>query len=304
MSVEDRRLGSSPSLMTLDRQMLRGYLNLPAPLRHVPILSGFSSKAAKQGRSDPFISESAFDLASTEAQELHYSSVNASTGSWFRNETSRKSRSSEHLSVHLAVSLDLGLVGGGVSGTYDKNVVKNSDALTISRRCSIRCGDVRPAAPVVPLSRDAKQLLQSRGPEAFQSKFGDFYVSGLGIGGDSGVCLSMSSASDDEVEDLRVMAEVHVLFWTEEVEIAHKHRGVADADMEAARRQAVAFADKVDNMDGRIKQALQGLGIMDNADFDAQRGRELWRRGLVAELTLLPFSSLREVQQIVASRSQ
>jgi hypothetical protein len=142
----------------------------------------------------------------------------------------------------------------------------------------------------------------------------------------------MSSASDDEVEDLRVMAEVHVLLWTDEVEIARKHvewhmeqrslalfshdtltsesfsnrwpRGVTDADMEGARRQAVAFAGKVDSMQSRIKQALQELGITDNADFDLQRGRELWRRGLVAELTLLPFTSLREVQQIVASRSR
>lgn len=127
MSVEDRRLGSNPSLMTLDRQMLRGYLNLPAPLQHVSILSGFSSKAVKQNEANPFVSESAFDLVSPATQKLRYSSMNASTGSWFRNETSRKSRSSEHLSVHLAVSLDLGLVGGGVSGTYDKNVVKNSD---------------------------------------------------------------------------------------------------------------------------------------------------------------------------------
>ncbi len=127
MSVEERRLGSNPSLMTLDRQMLRGYLNLPAPVRHVPILSGFSSKAVEQDQVDPFVSESAFDLASAANQKLQYSSTNASTGSWFRNETSRKSRSSEHLSVHLAVSVDLGLVGGGVSGTYDKNVVKNSD---------------------------------------------------------------------------------------------------------------------------------------------------------------------------------
>ncbi len=127
MSVEERRLGSDPSLMTLDRQMLRGYLNLPAPLRYVPILSGFSSKAIKQNEVNPFINESAFDLATTGKQKLRYSSMNASTGSWFRNETSRKSRSSEHLSVHLAVSLDMGVVGGGVSGTYDKNVVNNSD---------------------------------------------------------------------------------------------------------------------------------------------------------------------------------
>ncbi len=195
----------------------------------------------------------------------------------------------------------------------------------------MRCGDVRPAASVSPLSGDAKELLQSQGLEAFQRRFGDFYVSSLAIGGDSGVCLSMSSASDDQVEDLLIMADVHVLFWTAEVEIAHKHkewhmeqrslalfshdtltsesfsnrwaRGVTDADMEGARRQAVSFADKVDSMQGRITEALQELGIRDSADFDWQRGRELWRRGLVAELTLLPFSSLREVQQIVASRS-
>jgi len=122
------KIGSNPSIMTIDRQVARGVLILPGFSHHIPLLTGFSSAAAQLQGGLPFIANaSPFVESSVSSQKLQYRRKDICRGSFLSNQSVKKSRASEHLSVHLGVTVGNDLLGGGVSGSYDKSVLEVSD---------------------------------------------------------------------------------------------------------------------------------------------------------------------------------
>ncbi len=125
------RIGDDPSVMSIHRQVARGFIVLPTSSRseHIPLLTGFSSAAAQDPSvRNPFIVDtSPFVPASVSAQKLLYRRNDVCRGSFQNNESTRKTRASEHTSVHLGVTVGFSFLGGGVSGSYDKAVLDNSE---------------------------------------------------------------------------------------------------------------------------------------------------------------------------------
>jgi len=166
------------------------------------------------------------------------------------------------------------------------------------------------------------------GLERFQERYGDFFVSELSIGADAGVCLTMSSLSHDDWEDKNIVAEAHVLFWSDEAEVSSEHTrhhwdergttliahdtlentfvskswpgGLQSDALEQARKQTMGYAAQAESLDTRVRARLSGVAAeIGKGDFGWDVCRKVWEAGLVAEMVLVPFTTLREIQEIM-----
>jgi len=201
----------------------------------------------------------------------------------------------------------------------------------ISRRCSFRCGNVAlsesASRPVLTL--EAKQMLRSaEGLKKFQQKYGDFFVSELSIGADAGACLAISSLSHYDSIDKSIVAEAKALFWSKTVEVANDHsrhhfeqrkaslvahdslenaalskswpHGLQGAAVDEVRQQILGYSDRAESLDGRVESKLSHWAVeLDRGHFDWNVCRALWEAGLVAEMVLVPFATLRELQDVL-----
>jgi len=139
---EHDRIGSNPSVMTIDRQAARGVIVLPISSHIITPLTGFSSVAAQLPGGSPFIESSPFVESSVLSQKLRYRCSVECRGSFLSNQSVKKSRASEHLTVHLGVTVGNDILGGGVSGSYDKAVLDASDVSSLGEEAqlSLTCG--------------------------------------------------------------------------------------------------------------------------------------------------------------------
>ncbi|KAK1749597.1 hypothetical protein QBC47DRAFT_418823 [Echria macrotheca] len=325
------RIGSNPSVMTIGRQVARGYIVLPTISQHIPLLSGFSSAAAELQGGSPFLDASPFVESSVLSRKLRYTRKDVCRGSFLSNESVKKSRASEHLTVHLGVTVGCDLLGGSVSGSYDRTVLDVGDSLTISRRCSYRAGGLTLSESKEPLvlTDEAQNLLQGpNGLKRFHEAYGDFYLSEVSLGGDSGVCLTVSSLSHDDSEDKYIIGEVKVLVWSEDEVIANDHSshhlqgrkanlvahdtlddnflsrtwpdGLVGDALTEVRGQVQSYSAKAEKLDVRVDERIARL-VWDLEDNEVRWDvcRRLWQEHLVVEMVFVPFSTLREIRDIL-----
>ena len=128
--------------------------------------------------------------------------------------------------------------------------------------------------------------------------------------------------------DESIVAEVNVLFWSKTVEIANDHSQhrleqrkaslIADDSLGNAfvsqswpnglqgdavgevRQQILDYSDKTECLDVRVEAKLSNWVVeLEKGDFDWDVCRALWEAGLVAEMVLVPFATLREVQDVL-----
>lgn len=158
------------------------------------------------------------------------------------------------------------------------------------------------------------------GITAFHERYGDYYVAGYRLGGDTGLMLSGSDSARKELEHLGVTLKVKVLFieksktWTKHsvtssqasaltlsgydtLDNQHWSLGVGEegTSTEAVQQRAADVMSKSQTLEGRIQDGLDDMNIVDGQDLSFEDCDKLTKAGLGVELVLLPVTSLRQV---------
>jgi hypothetical protein len=156
------------------------------------------------------------------------------------------------------------------------------------------------------------------GYEAFCEQYGDYYVAGYRIGGETGLLISSSSFRSRKVEKVAVKVTLEVLFieisktWTKEflnfsqgkslkligydtVDKANWNSSTVGDGTIVVMEHAKLIVEKSQCVLDRVDEVVNCLGLCDGMDLTGQQCDDLANAGLLLELILLPLSSLRDV---------
>jgi hypothetical protein len=238
-------------------------------------------------------------------------------------ETSLQCNTRDHLSLGLGVGVGLPFLASvSVKGHYDSDVMKNTDSNKTSIRASLRAGSVELACPPRLTDKAIATIRYNGGIEALESRYGDYYVAGYRLGGDTALLLSSAAHATKEREVYGVTVTVEVLFFE-----ASKHWEKAfdtfasgstltllgydtlagrnwNERAEGAGESAARLFDSSKEivlstqcLGERLSKILGDMGLQDGVELDAQTCDELIRKGVVVELVLRPIRTLRQVIQ-------
>ena len=171
-----------------------------------------------------------------------------------------------------------------------------------------------------PLNDDALIALKfGGGLEAFQARFGDYYVAGYHLGADAALMLSEGATTSSTVERLSVKVEVTVLFYndshTEEKfftessanstfrlsgfdtlsDLHVSETRIGSAGLDSLRKAAGGLSGMANQLANRVSTKMDGLRLQNSDSLGFETCEKLCGSGLVVQLILLPLSTLREV---------
>ncbi|KAK6200856.1 hypothetical protein LQW54_009439 [Pestalotiopsis sp. IQ-011] len=198
----------------------------------VQIGGGFKSWEAKNG--DPFAVPSAFDARSLRNTVIQYTDDDGFRGSSHRTSSTSSMDKAEHLSISAGISVDCGFLGASATCNYDKAVLEDQNSSKHSTKESVRSGTVQMLSSPI-LCPEAQRILgcppelKDIAVERFKRRFGDYYVAGLRLGGDSSVFVSVDEASKSSVETFKVKVNIRILFWTTTIEHSHEERTASES---------------------------------------------------------------------------
>ncbi|KAL7932790.1 hypothetical protein V8C35DRAFT_306789 [Trichoderma chlorosporum] len=280
------------------------------------ITSGFDSRAVNLP-GGPWKQESPFDRAG-----LLYPSCQTilETGRCRDTEGHSGSNSitNEHDSGHLGIAVGNAAVKVGVSSSYDRQMQDAANASRASHNSRLRCGSIA-LMKDPPLSSTAKTLLQEQdGLKLFSELYGDYFVAGYVLGADSGACLAVSSSSNMSTKTVTITVEVKVL-WSEFTSTASTTDVQQSASSDLAfygydtldnlnvslsaglgqpndhiRAAARLYMEKTNTLQSRLKERLRELDIKQGNMTSVEQCRRAVDEGIVVELMLVPYRSLKE----------
>jgi hypothetical protein len=310
-------------------------INLPWKKQQIRLGTCFQSRCI---HGDPWLKENPFILSDLFMISKILRSENGSVSSFHSINTSRKSETSDHLSLGFGVGASLPfLCSASVKGTFDEDVQNNKDvSYPISKtgkslqsneyqsdKSSIRAS-VRSAT--IQLERNPRlcheaiaTLKYGCGYEAFTEKYGDYFLWGYRIGGDTGVMISSASFSEKKVESWGIEAKAEVLLvevshtWTKDFHsfAAGKSMKILGYDTLSNRNWNVKTAEdgsintlleqtgeivlNSQNILERVLSFLQEHGMADGDSLSNEQCDFLTSNGAVVELLLLPMTAMRDV---------
>ncbi|RSM04554.1 hypothetical protein CEP52_006782 [Fusarium oligoseptatum] len=225
---------------------------------------------------------------------------------------------SEHLSGSLGVSVGNAVVEVGVTASYDQQMQELTNASRASHSSGFRCGRII-LVEDPPFSNDAKTLLQREdGDKLFAERYGDYFVSGYVLGADSGGCLAASASSKRTVETLTTEVNVKVLWIsytssTSTTDIRQtcsmdltfygydtlngtnlSKQAQAGKSTQEIQLAAQGCIDNSNNLQLRLKRRMSELGIEDEGTMSVAKCSKAVEGGVVVELILTPFRTLKE----------
>ncbi|KAK6354950.1 hypothetical protein TWF696_004078 [Orbilia brochopaga] len=290
----------------------------------VQLCTGFNSRRAQHD--DLFIDRAAFqDTASAPLRyrECQITSIRDESGTDIAN-------SSENRSFAIGASVGGSFLGASARGSYEKNVRDNRNTSNISVRADHVCGQIE-VVQVPQLAKAAVRLLNTSADpiKEFRQMYGDFYVAGFRVGAVNSTIVSGKLANKSFFEAKRAEVKVKVLFAT-------IHKSVNDVSSSASDEGGlnVAAFDSLtgfySNFTARTYEDSLQAGEVASANkqramtIAARAADVLWKefsmggdqsaciyqnvvdrlcdRGLVTELLLAPFATLREYQSVVSRR--
>lgn len=157
------------------------------------------------------------------------------------------------------------------------------------------------------------------GYQAFTDKWGDYFVWGYRLGGDTGIMVSSSAFEKKKVEQYGIKVTVEVLFfevshtWTKDFHTfsAGKKMRLLGYDTLSDANWSVAMESSMDiqklasqaeevilrsqSLVERSMQILEQHGMADGDHLTNAQCELLTNSGIAVELILLPMSSLRDV---------
>lgn len=144
----------------------------------------------------------------------------------------------------------------------------------------------------------------------FKSCYGDYYIGALILGADNSVMLSSNISNTQSTESLSVKVEVKVFGiggsirahkdWSDNSHTAGMRMVGFDSlegkvestppdtllDTEALLR----LVDQAHTLETRVKQALNGITLIDGGQVSEETCAALCRSGLVVSIVLIPFA--------------
>ena len=240
-------------------------------------------------------------------------------------ETGLQCNTRDHLSLGFGVGVGLPFLASvSVQGQYDSDVMKNTDSNKTSIRASLRAGSVELACQPRLTEKSKAIIRYNGGIEALEARYGDYYVAGFRLGGDTALLLSSAAHVTKDREVYGVTLKAVVLFfetskhWKKDFDtftsnstltllgydtLAGKtwnERAEGAGDPSARLFEASKdIALSTQCLDGRLANILDGMRLRDGAELDALTCDELIREGVVVELVLRPIRALRQVMHWV-----
>ncbi|KAI9841613.1 MAG: hypothetical protein M1837_000520 [Sclerophora amabilis] len=240
----------------------------------------------------------------------------------FKSATSTfEGSATEHLSVGVGTTLDCKFLKASVSGRYDRDVAENRDSSKSSIRSTFRIGAVR-LSDIPRLTDEALITIKyGGGIRAFEQRYGDYFVAGYRLGGDTGVLVGSSGTSSFLTQEITLEAKVKALCYSKSwstskawheslasnsfsvmgydtlgnVHLSERVSGGPEAEKVGA--DAKMLMDKAQNLGLRVEDKLAEFGLPEDEPLEYAVYDRLTRAGLVAELLLLPVATLKQVME-------
>lgn len=172
------------------------------------------------------------------------------------------------------------------------------------------------------LSGRAKAYLRKNGLEAFEARYGNYYVASYRLGGDTAIMITTSASRTKKKETLSVKVTAEVLcfskstqheksFYSFDASKSIKFLGFdtlavqnwdetcdGPENGEAFKNlyeKAMQLVENTHNMTNRLEDKLERLGLANGDLLSTDQCHKLGREGLIIELVLLPIRRLTEV---------
>ncbi|KAJ5986738.1 hypothetical protein N7451_011103 [Penicillium sp. IBT 35674x] len=318
------------------RQARQG-LPLALPWGREVIRLGTTFHSDRQTTMNPWSNETPFVLSEMHMikKELH---AEYGTSSTFKKVTTRKaSETGDHLSLGFGVGVGLPFLASvNVKGTYDEHLQENKDSDKISLTSSCRAGTVEFQSQPRLTVEAKREIKYGGGFEGLCQKYGDYYLAGYRLGGDTGLLMSASGRSRTQIEKFDVTATVTVLFlsaskhWEKDFQSFRSGRqvrligydtldnknwrnfsaegddikemevwanGGSAVDSNSLLADTDAIMTRSENLLERVGMVLKAHGYRNGESLTFVQCEELIQEGIVVELLLHPMSRLRDVIQ-------
>ena len=189
-----------------------------------------------------------------------------------------------------------------------------------SVRSSVRAGSITLQRPPR-LTTDAIITINYNGGySAFCDRYGDYYLAGYRIGGETGILMSASSFRSQKDESYGVKVTLEVLIfeasktWTKDfhefntgrslkllgydtLEGANWNSTASGDGVSSLRQQTLALISRSQSILNRVEAALDDLEMCDVAGLTNEQCDRLAQAGLVVELLLEPLHTLRDLKR-------
>lgn len=186
-----------------------------------------------------------------------------------------------------------------------------------SAQATIRTGVIYFDSPRLSLDAIADTRRSTRNRDYFSRKYGDYYVASLHLGADAGVLASVSSKDHSESESMEIKAKLHVLWW----DVAKSHREEKHSEevfftsnitafetltgsnvKNGDSNTALTYIQRVSNLKERVRDKMDELKLQEDKVLKLEDVKEICEAGLVAEITLLPYSQMRDYTAALIER--
>ncbi|KAI8633211.1 hypothetical protein F5Y19DRAFT_471477 [Xylariaceae sp. FL1651] len=196
----------------ISRQAKAG-LPLVLPWGRNPIRLGTTYHSRLQSTGNPWSDETPFVLSDMHMipKELH--AEFGTTSTFKKLKTTRESETGDHLSLGFGVGVGLPFLASvSVKGTFDQHIQENKDSDKISLNASCRAGTIEFQRQPRLTKEAIIEIKYGGGYEGLCERYGDYYLAGYRLGGDTGILMSASGHSREQIDKYGITATVEVLF--------------------------------------------------------------------------------------------
>ncbi|KAI0147798.1 hypothetical protein GGR57DRAFT_244945 [Xylariaceae sp. FL1272] len=194
-------------------QQAKQGLPLILPWGRQAIRLGTTYHSRLQGTTNPWSDETPFVLSDMHMipKELH--AEYGTTSTFKKVKTTRESETGDHLSLGFGIGVGLPFLASvSVKGTFDQHIQENKDSDKISVNATCRAGTIEFQRQPRLTKEAIIEIKYGGGYEGLCDRYGDYYVSGYRLGGDTGILMSASGHSREQIDKYGVTATVEVLF--------------------------------------------------------------------------------------------
>ncbi|KAL9115745.1 MAG: hypothetical protein Q9227_000113 [Pyrenula ochraceoflavens] len=318
------------------RQAQQG-LPISLPWGRDVVRLGTTFHSSRQGTESPWSDETPFVLSDMHMIQKELHAEYGTTSTFKKVKTHKECETGDHLSLGFGVGVGLPfLASASVKGTYDNHVQENKDSDKISMTSSCRAGTIEFQGQPR-LTREAiREIKYGDGYEGLCQRYGDYYLAGYRLGGDTAILMSASQHARTEIDKYGITATVTVLFvsgskhwekefmsfgWGRQVQLigydtldnkTWRNVGAAGEDIreiaafgsesptsdaDSIRADTDAIMTRSENLLERVGDVLEKHGYCNGESLTFVQCEDLLREGIVVELLLQPISRLRDVIQ-------
>ncbi|KAL2208304.1 hypothetical protein CC79DRAFT_1272629 [Sarocladium strictum] len=317
-------------------QQAKQGLPLILPWGRQCIRLGATYHSRLQATANPWSDETPFVLSDLHIipKELH--AEFGTTTTFKKMQTTRESETGDHLSLGFGIGVGLPFLASvSVKGTFDQHIQENKDSDKISLNATCRAGTITLQRQPRLTKEAIIEIKYGGGYEGLCERYGDYYVSGYRLGGDTGILMSASGQRREQIDKYGVTATVEVLFvevsktWEKDFRTFSSGRQVrllgydtldakswnrfraagddvkemmawaakAPSGEDSLRADTNAIMTRSESLLERIYEVLDKHEYRNGQSLTFFQCEELLAEGIVIELMLEPMRRIRDVIQ-------